>query len=40
MQDLMEKTVLHIQGRIDVLQRQKDPKEASIKIDKPDWIKI
>jgi len=31
MQDLMERTVLHIQGRIDVLQRQKDPKEASIK---------
>lgn len=31
MQDLMERTVLHIQGRIDVLQRQKDPKLASIK---------
>ncbi len=30
LQKLMEKTVLHVQGRIDVLKRQKEPKEAAI----------
>ena len=30
MEKLMEKTILHIQTRIDVLRRQKEPKEATI----------
>lgn len=30
LQKLMEKTILHVQGRIDVLKRQREPKEATI----------